>query len=730
MNKKNLAMAMAAITVVGSAAPVFAATVKADELPLKSTVSNTKYKELKDDLEALLKEGCEISIEFNKVGGSSSDHITSDVTTNNLDYIKTKIKDFEAGEYADITVTVPGASNVPQYDTTKLKNLKTNWATSLVVNDDFIKKNKIVIGASASSLATAISDKGGYDKYVADTPVDATEVNTALQTILPAPSNPEYDDANDVVASTITTAPQSGAKQAFIVTNSGASVAESDVVAIAAKDSKISLAVGSNEKDLTNPIIDNTGKITGFNDKKEVASGTTKTIKVLAAQEITKVVNDDTAKDLAKQYVFDKTELSDAITKVKEFTTDDKDDNNYKITLYPTGKRLQLGAKVNYNEGEPTKNDSPAIITLKSTSQSTLKDALEDLQTFNNSYSDTTLVAGEDRIETAIAISEKYYNNAKDGIFSTKVESKDVATEANNIVLVGSNAIVDGLVASPLAADKKAPLLLTNSDKLPASVKSEIKRVLGLKNSEGISSTKEVYIAGGVNSVSKDVEKELKDMGLKVTRLAGDDRYETSLKIADEIGAKDKAYVVGGTGLADAMSIASVASTKGDIAPIVVVDGKGTKLSTAAEDFLDDADVDIIGGTASVSKDMEKAIEDATGKTPDRYKGDDRQGTNAAVIKEYYNKTDGINSTDGTGTFFVAKDGSTKEDQLVDALAVAAVAGEKEAPIVLATDSISSDQSVSISKVAGNSDVSKSITQVGKGIADSVISKLKDLLDM
>ncbi|MCG6589264.1 ATP-binding protein, partial [Clostridioides difficile] len=51
------------------------------------------------------------------------------------------------------------------------------------------------------------------------------------------------------------------------------------------------------------------------------------------------------------------------------------------------------------------------------------------------------------------------------------------------------------------------------------------------------------------------------------------------------------------------------------------------------------------------------------------------------------------------------------------------------APIVLATDSLSSDQSVSISKVL-DKDNGENLVQVGKGIATSVINKLKDLLSM
>ena len=103
---------------------------------------------------------------------------------------------------------------------------------------------------------------------------------------------------------------------------------------------------------------------------------------------------------------------------------------------------------------------------------------------------------------------------------------------------------------------------------------------------------------------------------------------------------------------------------------------------------------------------------------------------------DYFEKGSVIN-------YFVAKDGSTKEDQLVDALAAAPVAANfgstydgknangtvSPAPIVLATDSLSADQNVGVSKSVSD-DGGKNLVQVGKGIASSVISKMKDLLDM
>ncbi|HBF7892082.1 TPA: S-layer protein SlpA [Clostridioides difficile] len=590
---------------------------------------------------------------------------------------------------------------------------------------------------------------------------------------------PVFAAASDVISL------QDGTNDKYTVSNTKASDLVKDILAaqnlttgavILNKDTKVTF-YDANEKDSSTPTGDkkvySEQTLTTANGNEDYVKTTlknldageyaiidltynnTKTveIKVVAASEKTVVVSSDaknSAKDIAEKYVFEDKDLENALKTINasDFS---KTDSYYQVVLYPKGKRLQgfsTYRATNYNEGTAYGN-TPVILTLKSTSKSNLKTAVEELQKLNASYSNTTTLAGDDRIQTAIEISKEYYNN--DGEKSD--HSADVKENVKNVVLVGANALVDGLVAAPLAAEKDAPLLLTSKDKLDSSVKSEIKRVLDLKTSTEVTG-KTVYIAGGVNSVSKEVVTELESMGLKVERFSGDDRYETSLKIADEIGLdNDKAYVVGGTGLADAMSIASVASTKldgngvvdrtnGHATPIVVVDGKADKISDDLDSFLGSADVDIIGGFASVSEKMEEAISDATGKGVTRVKGDDRQDTNSEVIKTYYandteiakaavlDKDSGASSSDaGVFNFYVAKDGSTKEDQLVDALAVGAVAGYKLAPVVLATDSLSSDQSVAISKVVGEK-YSKDLTQVGQGIANSVINKIKDLLDM
>ncbi|MEJ4021981.1 S-layer protein SlpA [Clostridioides difficile] len=732
MNKKNLAMAMAAVTVVGSAAPVFAAD-STDTNKEGYTVVQDKYEKLLKELKARINDGTitAVGVEFDgkpittlevNNDGSNKSAIAEQLET----LTKNQLKGLGDGKYVDFNITYGAKAEIPAA-TLSAEDIQ-NYADKINASDRILvevakgsepgiakfETNKVVEGDAPLTVKDAVKAE------VTTTSGKKVLTISAADTL----ANFKYGTIADPVASDNTVAIALG--------TSDLTVSEGDTKIV---DIDKSFELDKSTKKLAGLSLKNT-------EKTPEDKGTSTTIRVIKAVEKTIDVSSSSttkAKDLAKQYVFkdgDAETPGNLSYMLKYINDEDKkvavknNDGDYEVTIFPDGKRLNTlsasSAKTILGEA-----DAPAKIVLKASSTKKLADYIDDLITYNNSYSNVQTVAGSDRIETAIELSRKYYNSTdKNALYGNPV---------NNVVLVGSQAIVDGLVASPLAAEKDAPLLLSSKDKLDSSTRAEIKRVMDLNSSTGIKNNKEVFIAGGVNSISKDVENELKDMGLKVTRLSGDDRYETSLAIADEIDINDKAYVVGGTGLADAMSIAPVASQikDGEATPIVVVDGKSDKLSKEAEDFLDDAQVDIIGGENSVSAKMEDYIDDATGKSPERISGADRQATNAEVIKEYFDK-------DKVSNYFLAKDGSTKEDQLVDALAAAAVAGNygskhnedgdittdaSPAPIILATDNLSAEQHVAVSKTS-NSDVAKNLVQVGQGIADSVVSKLKDLLDM
>ena len=313
-------------------------------------------------------------------------------------------------------------------------------------------------------------------------------------------------------------------------------------------------------------------------------------------------------------------------------------------------------------------------------------------------------IVGSRRTETAVQISKENFKSfEKDG----------------NVVLVGANAVVDGLAAGPLAKKLNAPVLLTNADSLDTNVENEIKRLLVDNTTVGNLKTQTVYIVGGEAVVSENVVDQLEKLGLKVERLAGDRRDTTSLAVAEKMVEEkakfDQAFVVGATGEADAMSIAAHAAK--EEAPIIVTALDGT-LSKEAKKLIDKKQIDIIGGETVVSKELELELKDIDKDNKVvRVKGDNRAETNANVIRKYYS---------GSKQVYVAKDGKVEgNDKLVDALAISPVAANNNGVVVLATNDLTEAQQEALELRASTAE---KMTQVGGGVAETVITKVAKLL--
>lgn len=126
-------------------------------------------------------------------------------------------------------------------------------------------------------------------------------------------------------------------------------------------------------------------------------------------------------------------------------------------------------------------------------------------------FAENNTLSGYNRFDTAIKISNRYQ-------------------QSKEIILVNSNAISDVLCATSLASTKNIPILLTNKSKLNEDTLKEIKRL----------NTSLVYIIGGESVIHKFIEKELENINIKFKRISGKDRYETSIKVAQEINLYDK----------------------------------------------------------------------------------------------------------------------------------------------------------------------------------------------
>jgi putative cell wall-binding protein len=215
-------------------------------------------------------------------------------------------------------------------------------------------------------------------------------------------------------------------------------------------------------------------------------------------------------------------------------------------------------------------------------------------------------LAGEDRFETAVAISQQGFPEGADTVY-----------------VASGELFPDGLAAAPAAASDDAPLLLTRSGYLPEAIAEEIERL----------SPELVVIVGGEPSVSPAVAAELEELATEVVRIGGVDRFETSRLIAQYAFGEgsENAFIATGRNFPDALSAGAAAGAMD--APILLVDGKadGVDAGTLAElDRLGADNVYLLGDQASMSNGIELDF-DNEGLVVHRFAGSDRFQTAVLV---------------------------------------------------------------------------------------------------
>lgn len=389
------------------------------------------------------------------------------------------------------------------------------------------------------------------------------------------------------------------------------------------------------------------------------------------------------------------------------------DTANAKIDVAGDGYVLRLNVRV------LDKNDKDRFKTLQfkfeGKTQQDLVRVLNDLKGKNEVVVGKFVkLAGSDRAATAVEVSKERFGYK----------------EADSVVVVGANALIDGLSAAPLAAAKNAPVLIAGKNGLDNGSLAEIERACkDLSN-------KTVYIVGGENSVSYAAKKQLEDkFGAVVVRLAGDDRYDTSLEVDHRLVKDEQAsttrFVVGGNGAADAMSVSAVAAKKtaGKVSPILVVRKDGIKATTRTylAGKVDQAYV--VGGTSTASTQVFKDIEKVRSVTPAGYNtlnnkvkrlsGEDRYATNLAVINEFYAnpKANGLAVVSG------------KTQYLVDAQTAGAFAADRGLAVLLTADKLNKAQEDTLANGVLKG-LKTNIYQVGGVVSNDVMKSVVDILGL
>lgn len=285
--------------------------------------------------------------------------------------------------------------------------------------------------------------------------------------------------------------------------------------------------------------------------------------------------------------------------------------------------------------------------------------------------------AGNDRIGTAVAVSQKLWpattNSQAD--FYAPADKRPLAKTA---VLSRSDDFADALGGSALAAHDSGPLLLTQTAGLNQATANELTRTLAPGST--------VYLLGGEKALSPAVFTAVQKLGFKPVRVAGDDRYTTSVKIAQQMAgdmkdstghpAVQRVLLATASLFPDALAAGTAAGATPDT---VLVLTNGAQMPAATSAFLHQwagtpagANVYPVGGAANTAAKTLGAAVPAGNLKLDGLVGATRYETAALVAHQFFGAT-------GTPHMYAVATGV----QWADALSGGAAMGTLDGPLLL-----------------------------------------------
>ena len=193
--------------------------------------------------------------------------------------------------------------------------------------------------------------------------------------------------------------------------------------------------------------------------------------------------------------------------------------------------------------------------------------------------------AGADRVETAAVAAT---SPGADAVGSLKGAGRTA-------LLTSASGFADALAAGVVAYDGRFPLLLATADGVPPATVDALRQL----------DIDHVVLVGGSAALPDAVADGVRGEGITVERVAGRDRYETAVALADfgrdRLGWRaSEAVLVSGNEFADGLAGAAAAARAGP-APLLLV---GDELGPATEDWLAanrGTAVEAFGGPAAVS---------------------------------------------------------------------------------------------------------------------------------
>lgn len=264
-------------------------------------------------------------------------------------------------------------------------------------------------------------------------------------------------------------------------------------------------------------------------------------------------------------------------------------------------------------------------------------------------------LAGADRFETAAAIASEAYPTGSDTV----------------IIALATN-FPDALSGNYLAGAEDAPILLADADNVPDATLAAI----------GDLGAGDAIVLGGEGALSDAVVDDLEAAGLDVTRIAGENRFDTAREIAEQPGDAnvgvnedgDRTAILS-TGLKFPDALAAGPLAAANSFPVLL--SGDVDLSPEAEFGLLNLEIDhviLTGGTQALSLQVETDLL-GLGYSVERIDGVDRYETARDVAEKAIND---LGHRDDTANVASGED-------FPDALTGGAFAGAMDATIVLTT---------------------------------------------
>ncbi|MBW3663591.1 MAG: cell wall-binding repeat-containing protein [Actinobacteria bacterium] len=255
---------------------------------------------------------------------------------------------------------------------------------------------------------------------------------------------------------------------------------------------------------------------------------------------------------------------------------------------------LTGGDRLDEKVADELRRLAPARAILLGGPEALSEDVEEDVRAAG--VGDVSRIGGDDRFHTAQLVAAEVAGPDLDHVYV--VEGAD---------LDPGRGWPDAVSVAGLAARQGEPVLLVTTEALPPATRRAISD-LGVGTAT---------IVGGPAAVSTDVEQAIRDLGVTVARIAGDDRYDTSNRVAArarDLGADPaRTWLATGLDFPDALAAGpAVAATDGILH---LVHGHELARSPSTVDWIDEhactfSPLTLTGGTAAISAAVEAAIRD------------------------------------------------------------------------------------------------------------------------